>query len=200
MSTPEAPVPPPPAPDTRSGEQTGAAPIGRGVLATIAVLVVLLLGAIAAWAAQYQTTLDEAEKVRSLRAERDAGWESDASSSDSAASGPASASDASDAEVAKLEKDGFKDTGHPGLYWRFTPEWERPSCSLGSCVFVDVASTTATCGSVYIEGNAVDDSDVIVGYTNDRIGALRAGDKARAELSILQDDGTGVRLSEVTCR
>src|SRR5690606_8028337 len=36
--------------------------------------VVLLLGAIAAWFAQYQTTLDEANKVRQLRAERATAW------------------------------------------------------------------------------------------------------------------------------
>lgn len=192
-----APVPPPP--EMTSAEQRPAVTSNRGLLTTIAVLAVLLLGAVAAWAAQYQVTLDEAEKVRSLRAERDANWQSDAAAPDSAASAPASTPDPSKAEVAKLEKDGFKNTGHPGLYWRFTPESERPLCSFGSCVFVDVASTTATCGSVYVEGNAVDEDDVIVGYTNDRVGALRAGDKARAELNILQDDGTGVRLSEVTC-
>ncbi|MFH6687317.1 hypothetical protein QVL82_00560 [Cellulosimicrobium funkei] len=69
MSTP--PVPPPPAPAAPSNRTGEYVTKNRTLLIIIAALTVLLLGAVGAWVAQNQVTIEEAQKVRDLRDTRD---------------------------------------------------------------------------------------------------------------------------------
>ncbi|MBN0040214.1 hypothetical protein JN535_08545 [Cellulosimicrobium cellulans] len=73
MSTPEVPVPPPPAPapQPKRGGARDYIDANRTLLIVIAALAVLLLGASAAWVAQHQVTVNEAQKVLDLRETRD---------------------------------------------------------------------------------------------------------------------------------
>src|SRR6478609_2998361 len=66
MSTPPAPPPPPQQEEPTTGE--------RRLRAAVVVMSRLLLAAVIARIAQYQTTLDEANKGRQLRAERATAW------------------------------------------------------------------------------------------------------------------------------
>lgn len=69
MSTP--PVPPPPTPAATSNPTGEYVTKNRTPLIIIASLAALLLGAVGAWVAQHQVTIEEAQKVRDLRETRD---------------------------------------------------------------------------------------------------------------------------------
>ncbi|MFD6029241.1 hypothetical protein ACFWE5_00895 [Cellulosimicrobium funkei] len=69
MST--TPVPPPPSQTTRATAASDYISKNRTLVAVIAALALLLLGAAGAWIAQNQVTIEEAQKVRDLRGTRD---------------------------------------------------------------------------------------------------------------------------------
>lgn len=92
--------------------------------------------------------------------------------------------------------DGFKDGGD-GVAFAFV---ENQVCDYGRCVQVELYAYQACPNSVYVEGNVLDDGGRVIGYTNDRIGSLKAKRYGLATLNFTDKAGVKVQLTEITCR
>jgi hypothetical protein len=82
-------------------------------------------------------------------------------------------------------------------------EWKYPSSvncdnSFGSCGTVMVRATTACTGGVYAEVNHLDSSGVVVGYSNDTVSALQAGQMALMHFNFTED-GSSYQLTKLMC-
>lgn len=89
--------------------------------------------------------------------------------------------------------EGFTDAGN-GMSYKFIDG----TCSYFSCAYVQIYADN-TCSNVYVEANTVNADGVILGMTNDMIGAMNPGDSAVATLNILEDAATAVSLTKVQC-
>ena len=88
---------------------------------------------------------------------------------------------------------GFTDAGN-GMSFKFIDG----TCSYFKCSYVQIYSDSS-CSNVYVEANTIDDNGTIFGMTNDMIGAMNPGDSAVAELNVLEDGATGVKLTKIQC-
>ena len=118
------------------------------------------------------------------------------SNSAGASSSIGSSSSSSSSEDRRVPT-GFEDTGS-GLAIHFV---DNPSCSLsiGTCAVVEVYALRDCPSMVYVEANVLDSSGTVIGMTNDSVGRLGAGARARLELPILESEGVRVKLTETSC-
>jgi hypothetical protein len=82
-------------------------------------------------------------------------------------------------------------------------EWKYPSSvncdnSYGSCGTVMVRATTACTGGIYAEVNHLDSSGIVVGYSNDTVSALQAGQMALMQFNFTED-GSSYQLTKLLC-
>ena len=102
--------------------------------------------------------------------------------------------DAAAAEAAKpVVPDGFTYLGD-GMSWL----WLDGHCSYVKCAHFQIYSDSE-CSTVYVEGNSEDASGLIYGLTNDMIGVMHPGDSAIAELPVLEQGATAVRITKIIC-
>jgi hypothetical protein len=83
------------------------------------------------------------------------------------------------------------------LYYRYL-EYEEFSCDRYDCVGVAVYSYEGCPGGVYIEA-AIESSGIVVGRTNEVIGALLPEQVGATILEDYQDMGDSFRISDVNC-
>lgn len=72
-------------------------------------------------------------------------------------------------------------------------------CTHWDCVAYDVVTRDGCPNGLYVEANVLDSGGRVIGFTNDSVGQLRAGDRAKVILDVIEEDGEGIRVTEVSC-
>jgi hypothetical protein len=72
------------------------------------------------------------------------------------------------------------------------------ACPGGFCWGMMVA-TSRDCGSLYAELSVLDDSGVVVGYSNALVSGVREGEQAKLVFQSYEAGGRTARISKVTC-
>ena len=80
-------------------------------------------------------------------------------------------------------------------------QWaDNPDCGYFGCFGMTVRADDADCpNGFYAEINLLDASGTIVGYSNDTVGSLRTGQKAKLIFDITDDGVKSARISEFSC-
>jgi len=109
----------------------------------------------------------------------------------------ASRKEQASAETTPWYPDGFKEHFTTGIAFRKSEK----SLSCGSCrgVGYEVVSITDCPNSLYVEGNIFDASGVLIDWTNDSVGSLKAGQIAYIELTSYSG-GERIEISKVSCK
>jgi len=77
---------------------------------------------------------------------------------------------------------------------------DNPNCDYFSCFGMTVIADSANCpNGFYAELNLLDSSGAIVGYTNDSVGSLRLGQKAKLIFNFTDDDVKTAEISKFSC-
>lgn len=91
--------------------------------------------------------------------------------------------------------EGFKDRGD-GVATRFVDEEQ---CGQGRCSQIEIYAYDSCSSGVYVRADTMDESGVVVGFSNGFTGSLAKGDKAIATLPIHEDAATDVKITKVKC-
>ena len=98
---------------------------------------------------------------------------------------------------------GWTASDHPGIFWRWCTK--DPECSSdgvigdGSYVLMQVWCKERACGDIYAQVNLVNDSGVVVGWTNDS-GYGGFGQKVQLTFDPTQDNWKTAQLTELNVR
>jgi len=84
------------------------------------------------------------------------------------------------------------------LYLRYG-EPDEFTCGMWDCLMVVVYSRTGCPGGVYVEA-AIERDGVVVGWTNDVVGALSPDQTGTGFLDDIEGTGGTFRVNEVVCR
>lgn len=85
------------------------------------------------------------------------------------------------------------------LYFRYLEPSEY-SCGYWRCIGVAVVSMKGCSGGVYVEASLLDVNNNVIGYTNARMGALKAEEQGLELLETPNDMTDMFRIEEVNCR
>lgn len=92
---------------------------------------------------------------------------------------------------------GFsKFSGDPTVAYRWD---DRGSCTFDSCWHMTVVTKDGCPTSLYVELTTLTPSGTVVGYTNDTVGAVRAGEQAKLNFENLDEGASKARIAEVAC-
>jgi hypothetical protein len=101
--------------------------------------------------------------------------------------------DPQSAEPESTMPSSYTDQGS-GVGVRFVTE----ACDYGDCKHLEVY-TEYGCSTLYVEANVLDRDKRVIGYSNDLLGSVKAGQTAVATLQITEAAADSVALAEVSC-
>ena len=84
-----------------------------------------------------------------------------------------------------------------GVEWDWTP---NPQCGYGSCFGITVTPMSQSCpNGVYAEINLLNGDGVVIGYSNDFIGSLKQGQKAKMTFQVTDNATEKAQLTKIDC-
>lgn len=102
--------------------------------------------------------------------------------------------------VAPWWPDDFTLSTDPNVAVRFMDQREFDCTYSGSrCLGMLVVSRDGCPTSLYVELTLLDSDATAIGYTNDSLGALRAGERGRLIFDVFDDDAADGRIADVSC-
>ena len=92
--------------------------------------------------------------------------------------------------------DGFAMSADPEVAYRWD---EDGSCLKDACWDMTVTTLYGCPHSLYVELTTLTADDIPVGYTNDKVGSIRAGEQAHMQFETSNEAADKVRIAIVTC-
>lgn len=95
--------------------------------------------------------------------------------------------------------EGFQKTSQdPSVAFRWV---DRTTCDTGdSCWGMEIVAHDGCPDGLYVELSILDSSGAAIGFTNDTVGAIQRGGRARLTFDTYEDAADKARLTEVSCR